>query len=77
MEGFEASLDAISARGLAEDAVHATLVLALGMMLAEFNRTQFADPEEEEALQKPDHVTATPLDLPHSDTLTAAVAHIW
>ena len=45
--GFQAALDAILHGGLNENRVHPTMVLALGMMLAEFNRTEFSDPDEE------------------------------
>ena len=73
MAGFEAALESISIQGLAEEGVHPTLMLALGMMLAEFNRTEFADPYEAASLQKPRHVTVIPLTFAHSDSLTEAV----
>lgn len=52
-------------------------MLSLGMMLAEFNRTEFADPEEEASLHKPLHVAGTPLALAHSEMLTDTVRVIW
>jgi hypothetical protein len=75
--GFEDAVQSIAQHGLTEGNLHPTLLLGLGMMLAEFNRTEFADPDEEASLQKPPHVTATPLGLPHSDTVTGAVRLIW
>jgi len=75
--GFEAALDAILHGGLNENRVHPTMVLALGMMLAEFNRTEFSDPEQEASLQKPWHVTTTPLLLAHSDMVTERLRLIW
>jgi hypothetical protein len=75
--GFEAALDSITLFGPGEANVHPTLVLALGMMLAEFNRTQFADPDEEASLLRPQHVVDTPLVLVHSETLTNVVKGIW
>lgn len=76
MAGFEEAVHSISLYGLAEENVQTMLLLALGMMLAEFNRTEFADPDEEALLQKPPHVAATPLTLQHSETLTDAVSII-
>ena len=77
MAGFEAAVDAISSQGLPKEHVHPMMMLAFGMMLAEFNRTEFADRDEEASLQKPPHVAATPLALAHSETLTEAVRVIW
>lgn len=57
--------------------MHPTLMLSLGMMLAEFNRTEFADPDEEASLHKPLHVAGTPLALAHSEMLTDTVRVIW
>jgi hypothetical protein len=53
------------------------MVLALGMMLAEFNRTEFSDPDEEASLQMPPHVTSTPLLLAHSDMVIERLRLIW
>jgi hypothetical protein len=64
-------------QGLDGQHIHPTLMLTLGMMLAEFDRTEFADWEEEASLQKPPHVATTPLVLAHSERLTAAVSRIW
>ena len=75
--GFEAALDSITLFGPGKANVHPTLVLALGMMLAEFNQTQFADPDEEASLLRPQHVVDTPLVLVHSETLTNVVKGIW
>lgn len=57
--------------------MHPTMVLALGMMLAEFNRTEFSDPDEEASLQMPPHVTSTPLLLAHSDMVIERLRLIW
>jgi hypothetical protein len=67
--GFEAALDAILHSGLNENRVHPMMMLALDMILAEFNRTEFMDPYEEASLQKP-HIIKTPLLLAHSDMVT-------
>src|ERR1700759_3045472 len=73
VDGFDAALSIIMPQGIAEKGVHATLMLALGMMLAEFNRTQFADPEEEASFEKPAYVADTPLGLAQVEELNGVV----
>lgn len=53
------------------------MVLALGMMISEFNRTEFVDPDEEASLEKPPHVSGTPLGLEHLDQLMNTMRAIW
>jgi len=77
VEGFEQAVQSISEHGLLQESVQPTLLLGLGMMLAEFNRTEFADPDEQISLNKPPHVAATPLTFRHSETLTDALSVIW
>jgi hypothetical protein len=65
-EGFHAMMVELQTHMLGQFGVSSTMVLGFGMLLAEFNRTEFRDPAESDP-EMPDYVANTALGLPELD----------
>jgi len=66
-DGFKTLLGELRVHMLGQYHVCTTMVLAFGMMLREFDRTEFTEPNATPDPEMPDHVHNTPLGIPEMD----------
>lgn len=75
-EHFKAFIDRVAEVMLAQPCVKGTMVLGLGMMLAEFNRTEFRDPSDGMDSEIPGYIINSPIALPEFDMLQELVTNV-